>query len=55
MKISINLEIEVDESEWAAANGVTRAKVTQDVKRYVVNHVQQAPAITEAYGEVKAK
>lgn len=55
MKIRVTLEIDIDESEWAAANGVTRAQVRTDVKRYVENHVQQAAAIDEAYGSVKVR
>jgi hypothetical protein len=55
MKILVALMIEVDESEWAAANGVTRAQVGRDVRRYVENHVQQAPAIVEASGVVTAR
>ena len=55
MKIKVTLTIDLDESEWAAANGVRRDQVTADVKKYVQNVVQNSVEIDSASGEVEAR
>lgn len=59
MKIIVSLEIDVDPTIWALDHGlshglsrVTERAVRTDVRQYVLNHVQQAAAITDARADV---
>lgn len=57
IKISVNLQVEVDPDEWVAAfgNGSTPAEVREAVKRYVLNNAQYAPCLEESGAKVTLK
>lgn len=48
MKVRVVLSIEVDRYDWAYEHGIGESarEVSEDVKSYVLNAVQQAPATT---------
>lgn len=62
MKIRIPLVIDVDPQAWADSNGqivdvegsFTLAAVREDVKSYVLNHVQGAALVDETQATVSA-
>lgn len=53
MKVRVVLSIEVDRYDWAYEHGIGESarEVSEDVKSYVLNAVQQAPA---SFGAVRA-
>lgn len=48
MKIKISLTIEVDPKEWGYGTGDSAAEVRADVRRYVLNSVQNLAGIAES-------
>lgn len=56
MKITVKLVVDVDPKDWATANGMVEpsaAEVREDVKRYVLNHTQQANMMDETDADVR--
>jgi hypothetical protein len=60
MKIRVSLVVEVDPKEWAQSNGrivdadgnFTASGVREDVRSYLLNHVQMAALIDETSADV---
>lgn len=57
MKIVITLALEIDPEAWhdTYGHGDTPRAVRDDVRSYVLNHVQQAAGITETGGTVEMR
>lgn len=55
LKVRVTLTITVDPAKWDNGNdGGDRAKVRDDIKSYVTNHIREAYLIDEAEAEVEA-
>lgn len=58
MKINVTLSIDVDPKEWLAVGyggGESASEIREDVKQYVLNHVQGAAGIEESDAVVTLK
>ena len=43
MKVRIEFTVEVNQQDWSKEYGIDEAEVKEDVKRYVIAAVQNAP------------
>ena len=57
MKILVTLALEIDPEAWDTTygTGTAAAAVRQDVREYVLNHVQGAAGIEETEGKVELR
>ena len=57
MKLLVTLALEIDPEAWDTTygTGTAAAAVRQDVREYVLNHVQGAAGIEETEGKVELR
>lgn len=51
-RVVMTFEIDVDFAEWQEVRGCERSEVREDIRSYLLTHVQGAPMLEDAGAEV---